>query len=147
LKRKAESGFSIAIQSIYYVSLLFIFFGLIFDLGNAGYVYTIASNAARMAAQDAAKNIDEQAFLDEQEIRLSDGAMARAQAIVSGMTDDKVAVTQLSINHLSSRDVIVVKVMAVADMPILGSVMGLSPITIRVDAYAEPASGISEEGQ
>lgn len=146
--RKAESGFfTVTIQAIYYVVLLFLFFALVYDFGGAGYVFTIASNAVRMAAQDAAKNIDVDAFLDDQEIRLSDDAMDRAQDLVNGMAEGHVIITSLSINRMDRRDVIVVEGNVVANMPVLGSMFGLGAITIQVQGYAEPAYGIGEEGQ
>jgi hypothetical protein len=147
LRRRAESGFTVTIQAIYYVLLLFFFFALIFDLGGAGYVYSISSNAVRMAAQDAAKNIDEQAFLTNQEVRLSNDALARAQALVSGMTGGHATITSLTINHQLVRDVIVVRANATASLPVLGSLCGLESVTIPVEGYAEPAYGISREGQ
>jgi hypothetical protein len=144
---RLESGYTVTIQAVYYTVLLFIFFALIFDMGNVGFVFTIASNSARMAAQDAAKNIDLDAFINSQEIRLRPDALDRAQQMVNGMTGGKVSVTELTINHLQTRDVITVKVSAVADMPVLGSLFGLHSVTIPLDAYAEPAYGISAEGQ
>jgi hypothetical protein len=148
-KRCAESGFTVTIQAIYYTVLLFIFFGLIYDVGNAGYVATIATNAARMAAQDAAKNVDPQAFLDNQEVRLNDHAKDDAQDLVDRMTNGIVTLTSVDIVNLPSRgvDVIAVKGNAVARMPVLGSLFGFGSLTIPVEAYAEPAYGISEEGQ
>lgn len=147
-RRKAESGFfTVTIQAIYYVMLLFLCFALIYDFGGAGYVFTIASNAVRMAAQDAAKNIDVDTFLTNQEIRLSGDAMDRAQEFVNGMGEGHVTITSLSINRLDTRDVIVVEGNVVANMPVLGSMFGLGAITIQVQGYAEPAYGIGAEGQ
>ncbi len=147
LKRMAESGYTVAFQSIYYTILLFIFFALIFDFGNVGYAYTVTSNAARLAAQDAAKNIDPEAFINDQEIRLGANAIERAQELVSGMTDGKLQVTELTISRLDRRDVIIVRAMSYASLPVLSSLFGMQPVPIPVSAYAEPAYGISEEGQ
>jgi hypothetical protein len=147
LRRKAESGYTVLVQGIYYSVLLFVFLGLIYDIGNAGYVATIANNAARLAAQDAAKNIDMDAFLNEQEIRLSPDALERAQTLVNGMAGGGVHINSVSISQLAARDVIVVNASAVARMPILGSLFGLGSVNVPVAAYAEPAYGISQEGQ
>lgn len=144
---KAESGFTVTIQALYYVLLLFAFFALIYDFGNVGYVQSIASNAVRVAAQDAAKDIDPLVFLDTQEVRLSSGALGRAQDVVNGMTGGLVHVDSISVNSLEKRDVIVVKGTATADLPVIGSLFGFSTINIPLEAYAEPAYGISEEGQ
>lgn len=145
--RQAESGFTITIQAIYYVFLLFFFFALVYDFGNVGYVQSIASNAVRVAAQDAAKEIDVQFFLDTQEVRLSNDALSRAQAVVNGMTGGKVIVNSVSVNRLQFRDVIVVQATATAQMPVIGSVFGINAVTMPVEAFAEPAFGISFEGQ
>ena len=144
---KVESGFTVAVQAVYYTVILFVFFALIFDFGNAGYVATVANNAARLAAQDAAKNIDQNAFLNSQEIRLAPNALARAQDLVNNATGGIVHVTSVSISHLVLRDVIEVKASAVAQMPVLGSLFGIGSVTFPVQAYGEPAYGIDEEGQ
>ncbi|MCL5997318.1 MAG: hypothetical protein M1546_14865 [Chloroflexi bacterium] len=146
-RREAESGFTVTIQAIYYTVLLFIFFALIFDFGNAGFVFTVASNATRLAAQDAAKNIDEEAFINDQEIRLQSDALTRAQEMVTGLAGDRVTVTNVTISRLEQRDVIVVQAIALANMPVLGNMFGLSSVSFPVEAFAEPAYGISEEGQ
>ena len=36
---------------------------------------------------------------------------------------------------------------AIAALPVLGSLFGLNSVTIPVEAYAEPAYGLSQEGQ
>jgi len=145
--RRAESGYTVTVQAVYYVSLLFLFFALIYDFGNAGYIYTITSNAARLAAQDAAKNIDEEAFFNDQEVRLSEDALTRAQAVADGITGGQMTVTTVEISRLSERDVIVVRGLATVNLPVLGAVLGLTSVTLGVDGYAEPAYGINEEGQ
>jgi hypothetical protein len=145
--KKAESGFSVTIQAIYYVYLLFFFFALVYDFGNVGYVQTIATNAARVAAQDAAKEIDVQTFLDTQEVRLSADALDRAQGVVDGMTAGQVTINSIAVNNLKFRDVIVVRGTATAQMPIIGSIFGINNVQIPVEGFAEPAFGISFEGQ
>jgi hypothetical protein len=147
LIKKAESGFSITIQAIFYVYLLFFFFALVYDFGNVGYVQTIASNAVRVAAQDAAKEIDIDAFLETQEVRLSADALGRAQNVVNGMTGGRVTIDSVAVNSLQYRDVIVVRGTATAQMPVIGSVFGINAVQIPVEAFAEPAFGISLEGQ
>ena len=147
MRRSAESGYTITIQALYYTLLLFIFFALIYDFGNVGYVQSIGSNAVRMAAQDAAKSIDTNVFLDTQEIRLNGGAVGRAQDVVNGMTGGKVTINNVSVQSLQTRDVIVVEGTARAQMPILGSLFGLWSVDLPLKAYAEPAYGIQLEGQ
>lgn len=146
-KRIAETGYTVAFQSIYYTMLIFVFFALIYDFGNVGYVYTITSNAARAAAQDAAKNVDTDWFKSTQQIRLRPDALTRAQTIVSDFADGKIVVTALEISHLNTRDVIMLSAQAKANLPILSTLFGMGPVSIPVHAYAEPAYGINEEGQ
>lgn len=145
--RKAESGYTVTVQAIYYVFVLYLFFALIYDFGQVGYVFSVASNAARMAAQDAAKNIDEDAFINDQEVRLNGNALTSAQELVDTMTGGRMAITSLSVSRLDTRDVIIVQASATAHLPILGNAFGMPSITFPVEGYAEPAYGIAEEGQ
>ena len=149
LRKRAESGYTVTIQAIYYTVLLFIFFALIYDFGNVGYVATVATNATRLAAQDAAKNIKWEAFVSDQKVILSPDAPARAQELVNDATGGRVKVTEVTKNYLEARgvEVIAVYASATAEMPVLGSLFGLGSITFPVQAFAEPAYGIDQEGQ
>jgi len=147
LLRQAETGLSVTIQSIYYILLLFVFFAVVYDIGNAGYVTTISTNAVRVAAQDAAKHIDEQAFIDRQEVRLSPDAIGRAQDVVNGLTGGHVEILQIKVTSLKTRDVILIIGHARAALPVMGTVFGIYSVLIPVEAYAEPAYGINLEGQ
>ncbi len=142
-----ESGYTVTVQAIYYTVMLFMFFALIYDFGGAGYVATVGNEAARLAAQDAAKHIDQQAFLNTQEVRLSNDALQRAQQLVNSATAGNVQITSITINHLATRDVIAVYGTAKANMPVLGSLFGMPPIYFPIAAFAEPAYGINQEGQ
>lgn len=144
---QAETGLSVTVQAIYYILLLFIFFAVIYDIGNAGYVATIASNAVRVAAQDAAKRIDEQAFIEHNEIRLSPDALVHAQDVVNGMTGGHVAILAVKVTSQQYRDVIMIIGHAHAALPVMAAVFGISDVIIPVEAYAEPAYGIDLEGQ
>ncbi|MEO6062497.1 MAG: hypothetical protein ABIQ99_11215 [Thermoflexales bacterium] len=144
---RAERGYTVTFQATYYVFLLFMFAGLIYDFGGLGLAVSISSNAARLAAQDAAKNIDLQTYIDTQEIRLSADALTAARNLVFNMTAGRVKVISVSVNRLAKRDVIVVRAGTTAQMPMLGSVFGLAPVTFSVEASAEPAYGIAVEGQ
>ena len=147
LGRKAESGFTVTIQGIFYIFLLFMFLAFVFDFGNVGYLVSIATTSMRVAAQDSAKNIDMETFIDTQEIRLAPDALAQAQQEVSDMAGGAVNVTQVAVNHQVTYDVIVVRGNVNCPLPLLGSVFGLQSVIVPVEAYAEPAYGISEEGQ
>ena len=143
----AEAGYTVIFQATYYTFILFMLMGFIFDFGGVGYAIAIASNATRLAAQDAAKNIDVQQYIDDQEIRLSADAEQVARDMVSGLTSGQVNVTSVAVNKLATRDVIVVQAEATVDLPILGTLFGLGDISIPFEAYAEPAFGVGEEGQ
>jgi len=147
LVRQAETGLSVTVQAIYYILLLFMFFAVVYDIGNAGNVSVIATNAVRVAAQDAAKHIDEQAFIERQEVRLSSDALGRAQDVVNGLTGGNVTILQVKVTSLQTRDVIMILGHAHAALPVMGAVFGINDVIIPVEAYAEPAYGISLEGQ
>ena len=143
-----ERGYTVTFQATYYVFLLFMFVGFIYDLGGLGISVSVASKATRLAAQEAAKKIDYQTFIDTQQIRLNHAdAVTAANNTVAGLTAGKVQVTSVTFNGLATRDVVVVHSRATAKLPILGSVFGIAPVTFDVEAYGEPAFGIASEGQ
>ena len=143
----AEAGYTIIFQATYYTLLMYMFLGLIYDFGGVGYAIVIANNAVRLAALDAVRNIDTQKYFDTQEIRLDSNAEQSARDMVSGLTAGGVEVTSVSVNHLVTRDVILVSAEVEVGFPILGSLFGMNPVTVPIQAYAEPAFGIAEEGQ
>lgn len=147
LRLKAESGFTVTIQAVFYIFLLFIFLAFVFDFGLVGNLYSIATASMKVAAQDAAKNIDTTDFANTQEIRLSADALAVAQQEVSDMSGGKVQVLSLRISHLDTRDVIVITGHVDCPLPLLRSLFGLQMLIVPVQAYAEPAYGIDQEGQ
>lgn len=147
MRRKLEAGYTVTFQAIFYVFLLFAFLAFVYDFGYAGYMTSIATAAMRAAAQDAVKNIDENLFLDEQEIRLADDALDRARQVASDTSGGNVWVLKAEVSHLQTRDVIVLTGHVDVDLHLLGSIFGLKTIIIPVQAYAEPAYGINQEGQ
>ena len=147
LRLKAESGFTVTIQAIFYIFLLFMFLAFVFDFGLVGYMTSNATSSMRVAAQDAAKNIDTETFINTQEIRLAPDALTTAQTEVTNMSGGTVNVTNVSVRTLNTYDVIVVQGSVRCPLPLLGSVFGLQAVVVPVQAYAEPAYGISKEGQ
>ena len=145
--RKAEAGYTVTFQAVYYTVLLFVFFALIYDFGGLGYIFSVTSNVARLAAQDAAKDVDTSTFIADQQIRLNSDALTRAQAYVDGMTNEQMTITSLTINHLDTRDVIALEAYTTVNLPVLHSLFGMEPVKLSIAAYAEPAYGISQEGQ
>lgn len=146
-QKKLEAGYTITFQAIIYVFLLFAFLSFVYDFGYAGYMTSIATAAMRAAAQDAAKNIDVDLFADQQEIRLADDALDRARQVASDTSGGKVQVLSAEVSHLDTRDVIVLTGHVDVDLHLLGSIFGLKTIIIPIQAYAEPAYGINQEGQ
>lgn len=147
LLHSIQSGYTVIFQSTYYTLILYMFLGLVYDFGGVGYAVVIANNAVRLAAQNAAKEIDVQTYIDTQEVRLSVDAEQTARDTVSGLTDNGVQVTNVTVNRLITRDVVMVEAEVTVDLPILASLFGMRPVTIQIEAYAEPAFGIVEEGQ
>lgn len=147
LLRGVQSGYTIIFQSTYYTLILYMFLGLVYDFGGVGYALVIANNAVRLAAQNAAKEIDVQTYIDTQEVRLSADAEQTARDTVSGLTDSGVQVTSVTVNSLATRDVVLVQAEVTVGLHILASLFGMRPLTMQIEAYAEPAFGIGEEGQ
>jgi hypothetical protein len=147
LRLKAESGFTVTMQAIFYIFLLFMFVAFVFDFGLVGYMTSIATSSMRVAAQDAAKNIDVETFINTQQIRLAPNALAVAQQEVLNMSGGSVQVTAVVVNHQNTYDAIVVQGNVHCPLPLLGSLFGLQAVVVPVQAYAEPAYGISREGQ
>lgn len=147
ITRRLQQGSEVTIQSIYYVFILFIMLGLVYDFGNVGYAIAIGRSAALSAAQDAGKQVDTGAFAGGQNVRLSDAAVARASQLVSGMTGGKASVISASVNNNGKHSVVGMTVKVSARLPILNTVFGVGPLQIPITAQAEAAFGIGQEGQ
>lgn len=147
LLARLQQGYEVTIQSIYYVFILFIMLGLVYDFGNVGYAVSVARSAALSAAQDAGKQVDTGAFAGGQNVRLSDAAVARANQLVSGMTGGKAVVTSASVNNNGKHSVVGMTVKVTAKLPILNTVFGVGPLQIPIQTQAEAAFGIGKEGQ
>ncbi len=74
LRRRAEAGFSTLMQGLFYVVLLWMCFGLIYDIGGAVLASTRLRSAASLADQDGAKMVDTTHYQRFQEWRLSNRA-------------------------------------------------------------------------
>jgi hypothetical protein len=147
IKRRLESGYTVTFQAILYIFLLFTFLAFVYDFGYAGYMTAIATASMRAAAQDAAKNIDVNLFLNDQVIRLADDATDRARQVASDTSGGKVQVLSAEVRSLPTRDIIVVTGHVDVDLHLLGSIFGFKTIIIPVEAFAEPAYGADIEGQ
>jgi hypothetical protein len=157
--RKLESGIDVSFQGIAYISIMVVLMGLVWDFGRLAYIHSICLNAARVAAQDAAKSIDRNKFLNDQEVDLLPSAQADAELMFKALTDISVNVNVQLVDAADAERGKFVHVSA--EVPVkmfmLGSLFEGSragrpndlrtPITIRVEAYAEPAYGIDEEIQ
>lgn len=146
LRHRAEGGFSTLIQGLFYVVLLWMCFGLIYDIGGAVLASTRLRSAAFLAAQDGAKMVDTLHYQRFQEWRLSQRAVGRAMQVFDGATQGMNANAYVAVVTQGRRDMVVVTARAPVRMRILGN-FGVPDIELRADAFAELTYGISGEGQ
>ena len=154
LRRHAESGVTVSIQSIYYIFILFLFFALIYDFGSVAYTASAARSVAQMAANYAAKAVDSNVFLANQEVRLNeDGARTSAENYVNviapghGAPHIDLDAGSPKVVSVGPRDLVKVEGSVKARTPFLGYLFGINEIEIQVEGYAEPAFGAGAEGQ
>lgn len=146
LRQRLERGHSLTLQGIFYLVALWMLFGLVYDLGQVAYVSSILRSAAISAAQDAAKSVDEQYFMEHQEIRLSGEAFERAQRIMTNQTHGIGVVGDISVVSQVDRELVVLTASARVHPRIL-SAFGVADFHVPVQVYAEPSYGIEEEYQ
>jgi hypothetical protein len=158
LIRRAENGFGVAVQTIWYSILLFGMMGFVYDMGNVVYVQQVAQNSVIIAADELTKDIDRERFIRYQEVSLRNVNVASAQAVVDGLTSrnlgntGRVVVTsaQLDSTTYYPKSVVVVAATATAHLPVLSALTqmpynGPMSVSIVVNASAEPAFGIDGE--
>lgn len=153
LIRRAESGVTLSIQSIYYIFILFLFFALTYDFGNVAYTASAGRAAAYKAAYTAAANsLDWSVFIPNQEVRRNeDGARQGALASVLDAADEGMPliydVEAPILRSVGPTDLAVVKGKVDARTPLLGYLFGINVITINVVGVADAPFGASVEGQ
>ncbi len=155
LIRQAESGAGgITFQVIGYVYLLTILLGLVYDFGAVIFTQTVLKSAVVVASQQLAKNVDRGVFLNQQEVRLIAPTLAQAQNEANRVAQNSLTMTAPRITITSARlvsqgliDKIEVEGTAQANLPVLNTLLGFTPITIRASAVAAPEFGINQINQ
>ena len=137
-----ERGQSIVVMLLLLIPILVLVIGLVYDLGNVAAAQTIAQDAADLAVQDAAKQIDLAHFVDTQEVILAPDAVRVASWWVDYMTDGRMQLLDL---YTTAEGQIVLTGQVVVKARFLGMV-GIPVIRRRVVAIARPRYGAQKEG-
>jgi hypothetical protein len=139
--RQAESGFGLTAQGIFYSVLLWMVFGLVFDVGNALYVSARLRSSVFAAAQDAAKRIDPDVFEREQRVVLRADAAAYARDYVVATAPEYLGSVNARV-VTRANNYVYVQVDATASVPmyVLG-VFDVPPAQLNASARAEAVSG------
>ncbi len=140
--RHDERGQSIVVMLLLLIPLLILVIGLVYDLGNVAAAQTVAQDAADLAAQDAAKQIDVGHFLDTQEVILAPDAVWVASWWVDYVTDGRMQLLDL---YTTEEGQIVLKGQVAVKTRFL-SVIGIPTVHRRVEAIARPRFGAQNEG-
>ena len=138
-----QRGQSYTTMFLLALPLLIVIIGMAYDLSNVAIAQTMAQNAADLAAQEAAKQIDVPHFLAHQQVILAPDALAVANATAAGMTDGRMIVRSLRLLDGGRRIYLEGEVRV--KMLIL-PLIGISEVRREVRAVAEPAFGIQQEG-
>jgi hypothetical protein len=137
-----ERGQSIVLTLLLLIPILVLVIGLVYDLGNVAAAQTVAQDAADLAAQDAAKQIDVQHFLETQEVILAPDAVWVAAWWVDDMTAGRRQLLQL---YTTAQGQIVLQGEVAVETRFLG-VVGISVVRRQVVAIARPRFGAQNEG-
>jgi hypothetical protein len=137
-----ERGQSVVVMLLLLIPILVLIIGLVYDLGNVAAAQTIAQDAADLAVQDAAKQIDLAHFVDTQEVILAQGATWVASWWVDYMTDGRMQVLDL---YTTAEGQIFLTGQVVVKMRFLWMI-GIPTIHRRVVAIARPRHGAQKEG-
>jgi hypothetical protein len=143
LLTRAESGFGVTAQGIFYVLLLWMLFGFVFDLGNVLYVSARLRSSVFAAAQDAAKRVDPDVFEREQCLALLPDAAAHARNYVVTTAPDYLRTVDAQV-ITRANNYVYVQVEASANVPMyVLSVFNVPPAQLSARARAEAVSGAS----
>ncbi len=147
IKRKApglladERGQSLVVMLLLLVPVLVLVIGLVHDLGNVAAAQTIAQDAADLAVQDAAKQIDLAHYQTTQEILLAPDALTVASWWVDYATSGQMQV----LNLYATEGDIVLEGQVTVRTNFLDAI-GIPVIHRRVVAVARPRFGAQGEG-
>jgi hypothetical protein len=140
-----ERGQSIVVMLLLLVPLLVLVIGLVHDLGNVAAAQTIAQDAADLAVQDAAKQIDTAHYQATQEILLAPDALTVASWWVDYATGGQMQVLNLYVSTDGIDAAIVLEGQVTVRTRFL-DVIGIPVIHRRVVAVARPRFGAQDEG-
>ncbi len=136
-----EAGFTVSAQGLFYIMLMWLSFGFIYDIGNAIYASARLRSAVIAGAQDGAKLIDIRSFADDQRLVFLPSAKMHAITMTrlhaGHLNPDVVADSLVNTNNYLF---LVVEARAQVPMPILG-VFGVPPLDLSARAQAEAISG------
>jgi len=138
-----QRGQSYTTMFLLALPLLIVIIGMVYDLSNVAIAQTMAQNAADLAAQEAAKQINVGHFLAHQQIVLAPEALAIANATVAAMTDGQMTVRNLQLLDGGRRIYLEGEVRV---HTLILPLIGISEVRREVRAVAEPAFGIQQEG-
>ena len=137
-----EQGQSIVAILLLLIPVLILVIGLVYDLGNVAAAQTVAQDAADLAAQDAAKQIDVGHFLETQEVILAPDAVWVASWRVDYVTSGRMQLLDL---YTTAEEQIVLNGQVAVKTRFLG-VIGIPTVHRRVEAIARPRFGAQKEG-
>jgi len=137
-----ERGQSIVVMLLLLIPILVLVIGLVYDLGNVAAAQVIAQDAADLAVQDAAKQIDIERFIATQEVVLGPDALYVATWMVSQATRGQMQVLRL---YTTPEGEIVLEGQVSVRTRFL-RVVGFPDIRRRVVAIARPRFGAQREG-
>ena len=138
-----ESGQSFTIMLLVILPVLLLVLGISHDLGNVAAGVTVAQNAADLGAQEAAKLVDVDYFIQWEEVRLRPEAGVVAQQVADDLTGGAFRVDWV---HAEGNLVLVEGRVSVRT-PFLHTFLGISHVTRPVQGVAETAHGSESEGE
>lgn len=138
-----QRGQSYTTMFLLLLPLLVLVIGMAYDLSNVAIMQTMAQNAADLAVQEAAKQIDVPYFLAHQQIRLRPAALTAARLTAASMTDGRMLVTGLQLLDGGRRVYLQGELRL---EPLILPLIGIREVRREVRAVAEPAFGIQEIG-
>ena len=163
LIRQSETGLDVTFTAIGYIILMFIMLTMVHDFGRIAYVSSVSYNAARAAAQEAAKQVDVNAFLSGQEIvfntQVNNAAWQKYDEMTNGVIPPLLPPFQVDTHNIrDGQKMVRIEVHTMVSFSTLNGFLSayhgdsepptiIPPVELTVEAYAEPAFGINKETQ
>jgi len=124
--------------------LLLLVLAVAHDLGNMAAGAAIAQDAADLAAQEAAKLVDVDHFIQYQEVRLRPEALMVAQMVADDLTGGAFQVDRVIVVQ---GNVVVVEGRVSVRTPFLSAFVGVPRVTRPVMGVAQAAHGAERQGE